>query len=174
MEYLSFVGIFFSLFHQSCSFQCTVFYLLISNFLNCFCCCYEWDYFISFLKKYLFNWRLIAFQFCGGFCHTLTWISHRGSHVPPPSWTPFPPPSPPYPSRLSQSTGFEYPASCIKPALVIYFTCGNIYVQCFSLKSSHPRLLPQSARVCSLHLCLFCCLEYRIVIIVFLISIYMY
>ena len=34
-----------------------------------------------------------------------------------------------------------------------------IYVfQCYSLKSSHPRLLPQSPKVCSLHLCLFCCL----------------
>ena len=28
--------------------------------------------------------------------------------------------------------------------------------QCYSLKSSHPRLLPQSPNVCSLHLCLFC------------------
>ena len=30
--------------------------------------------------------------------------------------------------------------------------------QCYSLKSSHPRLLPQSPKDCSLHLCLFCCL----------------
>ena len=28
--------------------------------------------------------------------------------------------------------------------------------QCYFLKSSHPRLFPQSPRVCSLHLCLFC------------------
>ena len=33
--------------------------------------------------------------------------------------------------------------------------------QCYSLKSSHPRLLPHSPKVCSLHLCLFCCLAYR-------------
>ena len=32
----------------------------------------------------------------------------------------------------------------------------NIYMfQCYSLKSSHPRLLPESLKVCSLHLCLF-------------------
>ena len=41
--------------------------------------------------------------------------------------------------------------------------------QCCSLKSSHLRLLPHSPKVCSLHLCLFCCLAYRIVITVFLI-----
>ena len=29
-------------------------------------------------------------------------------------------------------------------------------LQCYSLKSSYPRLLPQSPKVCSLHLCLFC------------------
>ena len=28
--------------------------------------------------------------------------------------------------------------------------------QCYSLKSSHPGLLPHSPKVCSLHLCLFC------------------
>ena len=29
-------------------------------------------------KKYFtyFNWRLITLQYCGAFCHTLTWISH--------------------------------------------------------------------------------------------------
>ena len=39
-----------------------------------------------------------------------------------------PEPSPPYPSGLSQSTGFGCPASCIKFALVIYFTYGSIHV----------------------------------------------
>ena len=39
--------------------------------------------------------------------------------------------------------------------------------QCYSLKSSPPRLLPHSPKVCSFHLCLFCCLAYRIKIIFF-------
>ena len=30
-------------------------------------------------------------------------------------------------------------------------------------KSSHPLPLPQSPKVCSLHLCLFCCLAYRVI-----------
>ena len=33
--------------------------------------------------------------------------------------------------------------------------------QCCSLKSSHPRLLPQNPKVCSLYLCLFYCLTCR-------------
>ena len=39
---------------------------------------------------------------------------------------------------------------------------------CYSLKSSHSRLLPQSPKVCSLHLCLFCCLAYRVIVTIFL------
>ena len=45
--------------------------------------------------------------------------------------------------------------------------------QCYSLKSSHPCLLPHSPKVCSLHLCLFCCLAYRVIVTIFLNSIYM-
>ena len=42
---------------------------------------------------------------------------------------PLPPlPSPPCPSGLSQSTSFEFPASCIELALIIYFTYGNVHV----------------------------------------------
>ena len=67
--------------------------------------------------------------------------------------------------------GFECPASCIKLALAIYFTYGLFYIyvfQCYSLKSSHLRLLPQSPKDYSIHLCLFCCLQYRVVITIFL------
>ena len=80
---------------------------------------YKWNFF--FFKIY-FNWRLITLQNCGGFCHASTSISH-GVHV-----STHPPPSPPHLSGLSQSTGFECPASCIELALVIYFTYGNGHV----------------------------------------------
>ena len=46
--------------------------------------------------------------------------------------------------------------------------------QCYSPKSSHPHLLPQSPEVCSLYLCLFSCLTYRVIIAVFLTFIYIY
>ena len=38
------------------------------------------------------------------------------------------PPCPPHASRLSQSTGFGFPASYIKLPLAISFTYGNIYI----------------------------------------------
>ena len=46
-----------------------------------------------------FNWRLITLQYCSGFCHTLTWISHGCtcvSHPEPPSHLP------PYPYTLAK------------------------------------------------------------------------
>ena len=46
-------------------------------------------------------------------------------------------------------------------------------IQCYSLKSSYPHLLPHSPKVCSLHLwlLLFCCLTYRLIVTDFLNSI---
>ena len=38
------------------------------------------------------------------------------------------PPSPSHPSRLLQSTGFEFPASDSKFPLATYFTYDNVYV----------------------------------------------
>jgi len=55
-------------------------------------------------------------------------MNQHGCTGVPPSWTPLPPPSPPHPPGLSQSTGFECCVSCIELALVISFTYGNIYV----------------------------------------------
>ena len=46
--------------------------------------------------------------------------------------------------------------------------------QCYSLKSSHPPLLPQSPKICSLYLSLFCCLAYRVIITILINSIYMH
>ena len=45
----------------------------------------------GFFKFIYFNWRLITLQYCGGFCHTLTWISPGCACVPhhePPSYLP--------------------------------------------------------------------------------------
>ena len=52
-----------------------------------------------------------------------------------------------------------------------FFIESHYMFQCYSLKSSHPRLLPQSPKDCSIHLCLFCCLAYRVIITIFLNSI---
>ena len=129
---------------------------------------------ISFLLNLFiyFNWRLITLQCCSGFCHTLTWISHGCTCVsrPEPTFHLLPHPIPQgCPSALALSALFH--ASNLDwwsiSHMVIYM------FQCYSLKSSHLCLLPQSPTVFSLHLCLFCCLTYKAIITIFLNAIYM-
>ena len=37
------------------------------------------------LVLFFFSWRLITLQYCSGFCHTLTWITHGFTCVPHPN-----------------------------------------------------------------------------------------
>ena len=102
----------------------------------------------------------------------ITWIHHGCTCVPhlePPSHLP------PHPIPLghlsAQAASTLYHASnlewwCISHMIICMF-------QCHSPKSSHPLALPQSPKDCSIHLCLFCCLAYRVIITIFLNSIYM-
>ena len=90
-----------------------------------------------------FNWRIITLQYCGGFCHTFTWISHGYTCVPlpepsshlPPHPIPQGHPSAPALSTLSHALNLDWRS--ISHMIIYMF-------QCYSLKSSHPRLLPQS------------------------------
>ena len=82
----------------------------------------------------------------------------------------FPIPIPP-PTSLPIPSLWVFPVhqpwalvSCIQPGLAI---CSHLIIcmfQCYSLRSSHPRLLLQSPKVCSIHLCLFFCPAYRVII----------
>ena len=84
------------------------------------------------------------------FCNTATWICHRYTHVPHPE----------PPSLLSPRTiPLGHPRA---PAPSIQYHALN-----HSPKSSHPLTLPQSPKDCSIHLCLFCCLTYRIIFTIF-------
>ena len=50
--------------------------------------------FIIFFPFIFISWRLITSQYCSGFCHTLTWISHGFTCIPhpdPPSHLPLHP-----------------------------------------------------------------------------------
>ena len=53
----------------------------------------------SFFNLIFFKWRIIVLQYCVGFCHILTWISHRSIRLLPPETLPSSPssfcPSPP-------------------------------------------------------------------------------
>ena len=104
-----------------------------------------------FFKKLLlfiyFNWRLITLQYCIGFCHTLTWISHGCTCVPhpeppshlPPHAIPQGHPSAPALSTLSHALNLDWKSVS---RMIIYM------FQWYSLKSSQPRLLPQSPKDC--------------------------
>ena len=103
----------------------------------------QWQ--IHFFKKFYlfiyFNWMLITLQYCSGFCHTLTWISHGCTYVPhpeTPSHLPRHPIPQGHPSAPALSTLFH--ASNLDWQSISHMV---IYMfQCYSLKSSHPRLLP--------------------------------
>ena len=72
------------------------------------------------------SWRLITLQYCSGFCHTLTWISHGFTCIPhpdPPSHLPLHPIPLGLPVHQAQAL-----VSCIQPGLVICFTLDNIHV----------------------------------------------
>ena len=96
--------------------------------------------------------------------HGCTRVPHPEpcSHLPPRT-IPLGHPSAPSPSIL-------YPASSLDWRFVSYMIL--CMFQCHSPKSSHPRPLPQSPKDCSIHLCLFCCLAYRVIITIFLNYIY--
>ena len=75
-----------------------------------------------------------------------------------PSQSPLLTPSPSHPPGSSQCTSPEHLSHAsslgwwsVSPLIIYLF-------QCYSLRSSHPRLLPQSPKVCSIHQCLFFCL----------------
>ena len=91
--------------------------------------------------------------------------------------------SPPEPSSLLHphtiplghpsvpAPSIQYHASNLDWQLVSYMIL--YIVQCHSPKSSHPLPLPQSPKDCSIHQCLFCCLVHRVIVTIFLNSIYM-
>ena len=119
-------------------------------------------YFILFFNFIILYW----------FYHISKWIRHRYTCVPhpepssllPPNTIPLGRPSAPAPS-------IQYHVSNLDWRLVSYMI---LYMfQYLFPKSSHPLPLPQSPKDCSIHQCLFCCLIYRVIVTIFLNSIYM-
>ena len=113
---------------------------------------------------------IFTLQYCIGFA-IHQHASATGVHV-------FPILNPP-PTSLPISSLWVIPvhqpqASCIlirtwtgDSFLIWYYTCFN------AILPNHPPP-PQSPKDCPIHLCLFCCLTYRVVVTIFLNSIYMH
>ena len=69
----------------------------------------------GFIYLFFTSWRLITLQYCSGFCHTLTWISHGFTCIPhpdPPSHLPLHPIPLGLPSAPGSST-------CLMPKLYL-------------------------------------------------------
>ena len=120
----------------------------------------------------IFIFTLFYFTILYWFCHTLTWIHHGCTWDPkhePPSYLPphnipLGHPHAPAPSMLYSASDIDW----------WFDSCMIVYMfQCHSPKSPHPLPLTLSPKVRYTHLCLFCCLAYRVIIAIFLNSIYM-
>ena len=128
--------------------------------------CIFWKFFSNLIQFYF-----LTLQYCIGFAIYQN-ESATGIHVfpilnPPLTSLPIIPlgrPSAPAPSIQNRASNLDW-------QLVSYMI---LYMfQCHSPKSSHPLPLPQSPKHCSIHQYLFCCLIYRVIVTIFLNSIYM-
>ena len=127
----------------------------------------------AFLKyKFIyFNWRLIPLQYCIGFSihqHESATGIHVFPILKPSSYS-----LPVHPSGLSQCTSPKHPVSCMEPGLVIHFIYDIIHVSMPFFQIIPPSPSPTSPKDCSIHLCLFSWLAYRVITTIFLNSIYM-
>ena len=100
----------------------------------------------KFFFSFIFvSWRLITLQYCSGFCHTLTWISHGFTCVPhldPPSHLALYP----IPLRLPVHQARTL-VSCIQPGLVICFTLDNIHVLMLFSWNIPPSPCPKESKI---------------------------
>ena len=107
-----------------------------------------------FFKKFLFL-LYFTLQYCIGFA--IHW--HEST-----TGVPLGHPHAPAPSMLYPTSDIDWRFNSY---MIVYM------LECHSPKSSHPLPLPLSPKVRYTHLCVFCCLAYRVIIAIFLNSIYM-
>ena len=117
-----------------------------------------------FLVFYFFNFKIFNSYMC-----SQTWKIFN-SYMCSQTWTPPPHnisvghPHAPAPSMLYSASDIDWQFNSY---MIVYM------LECHSPTSSHPLPLPLSPKVRYTHLCLFSCLAYRVVIAIFLNSIYM-
>ena len=123
------------------------------------------DFYSSHIKNlyfFFYHYYFFYFKILYWFCHTSTWIHHRCTHVPNPE--------PPPPTSLPILSLWVIPVHQPQASCVLHWTWTSDsfhiwYYTCFNaILPNHPPLpLPQSPKDCSIHLCLFCCLVYRVI-----------
>ena len=89
--------------------------------------------FFKFLFIY-FNWRMITFQYCAGFCHKAVWIGHRCTSVPSIQHTS------PHPLLLG-CHGAPALGALLHASNSTWLSMLHVVMymfQCYSLNSSHP------------------------------------
>ena len=102
------------------------------------------------IKHYIFkifNWKIIAFQYCVGFCHTSAWISH--GYMSPPSWNP---PSVPMPLGCQRPPGLS---SLCHPANSHWWPVLRVAVYAFQCYCFNLSLLPHPHCVRESLLCVY-------------------
>ena len=122
-------------------------------------------------KLLIFDWRIIALQYCVGFCHIATWISHTYTHGPP-----LEPPShlPPHPTllgclRATDLSSLHHTANFLWPS---NFTYANVYAS--TPLSVFPNISsPRCVYKHVLYVCISCGPANRFIGAVFLDSVYM-
>ena len=148
--------------------------MLTSAIFKFFCLCrWKVKHFFSFFLFVFFkleaDYFIILWWFLPFIHMNQPWVYMCPHPEPPSHLSPHPipqgHPSAPALSTLSHAQNLDWRS--ISHMIIYMF-------QCYPLKPSHPHLLPQSPKVCSLHLCLFCCLTYRVIVTIFLNSIYMH
>ena len=141
---------------------CYINYAII--YFKCKYLLYSQIYEEIFLNFILFNFTILYW-----FCHTSKWICHRYTCVPHPE-----------PSSLPIPSLWVVPVHQPQASRIVHRTwTGNsfhiwYYTYFNAILPNHPTLsLSQSPKDCSIHQCLFCCLVYRVIVTIFLNSIYM-
>ena len=71
------------------------------------------SFYLTFFFKFIFNWRVIALQYCAGFCCTM-WISHNYTYI---SLLPLEPPSHSVSINLEET--------------VFYYNLIELFLRCF-------------------------------------------
>ena len=157
------------------------FFFRITSYLLFFCL--FWCVFIMYLHRlhnsipfhlvYFFLILFLNFTIFYWFCQIskcvhqrYTWFQHpEPSSLPPLHTIPLGGPKAPAPRIQCCASNLDW--------WLISYTIVYVF-QCHSPLSSHPLPLPQSPKDYSIHQCLFCCLIYRVMVTIFLSSIYMH